>query len=878
MHSRIEITAGPTFHLRGCGFSYCIRVVDDRFLSHVYWGAPLTPGEECPEAPAGGKLPGTSPYMTTLPGRSSSSAETFSPDLLSREYPSWGTGELRAPAWIVRRSDGSRAGALEYRGHALLQGPRPAAEDARPAAVDLSPTDADPRPTGLPWIKLGSVETEPAATNSAAADTNPAAADTNPAAADTNSAATDTNPAAADTNPAAGNLSESNPAESNPAGASPAAAERESVQTLRIDCEDPARGVAISLFYTIMDDIPVLLRWVRIANNGNNPVTVEEAASASVDLPARPLDMITLNGAWTREHHRHRRRIAPGVQQVESRGGASGHQHAPFVALADVDAGEETGRVWAISLLYSGNHRHRVEMDQFGAVRLQAGINPLGFSWPLDPGESFDTPACVLACSSGGFNGLSEQLHRFVRSALIPTAWRDRDRPVVVNTWEAHYFDVNLERVRTLARQGARVGGELLVVDDGWFLRREGDSSSLGDWTPDPRKFPGGLPAAAEAVHREGLRFGLWIEPEMVSPDSDLYRAHPEWVLRIPGRESTLARNQLVLDLSNPEVVDHLAQVITALLESAPIDYVKWDMNRNMSEPGSSAATPDEQGGVMHRYILGLYRLLETVTSRFPDVLIENCAGGGGRFDYGMLAWTAQNWTSDQTDAVERLPIQAGSSLLFPPETMGAHVSAVPNHQVGRMTSPATRILTALAFNYGYEMDLARETEADLALYRRGSALYRENRRFFRTGRFLRLENGPDRFAWAVIAEDGRAMVFCARVSAPANSGRRTLRLPFAEQATRYLVRQIDLYREKPAETAGAVPETAGATPVASEVAGATPEAIGTAPEVAGAASGSPRVIRGSIPGTVLREEGIIVPATGGDYSVFLWELKREGA
>ncbi|SIQ57127.1 alpha-galactosidase [Alkalispirochaeta americana] len=735
---------GPIFSLR-CGrpvqggrqIRYELEVVDGTWVSSRHWG-PFEAGDR--------PLPGRADYMTTLPWRSGQGI--FSPDLLPREYPSWGTGELRAPAWMVRRHDGTRAGSLEYRGYGIHREPR---------EVDAL------RPRGLPWVKHRNME------------------------------------------------------------------------VLRVDCADPAGGVEVSLFYGVVGDIPILLRWVRVTNSGSTPVELEQVASASVDLPAEPLEMITLNGAWARERSFHRRPLGPGVQLVESRGGSSGHHHAPFVAVAEPGCCEDHGTLWGLSLVYSGNHRHQVEVDQYGQVRLQAGINPLGFAWHLKPGESFDAPLCVLGCSDQGFNGLSEALHRFVREALLPVPWRDRDRPIVANTWEAHYFDVNGEKVADLAREAARVGAEVLVLDDGWFRGRHDDTSSLGDWTPDGEKFPRGLRPVAEAVHLQGLRFGLWMEPEMVSPRSDLFRDHPEWVLGIAGRDPTLARNQLVLDLANPEVVEYLTGVIRQVLASAPIDYLKWDMNRPMSEAASPSLPADAQGEVMHRYILGLYRILEAITEEFPDLLIEGCAGGGGRFDYGMLAWTPQFWTSDQTDAIQRLEIQRGTSMLFPPETMGAHVSAVPNHQVGRVTPASLRALTALAFNYGYELDLARETEADRLVYRRFSELYRRNRGFFRRARFVRLKQGGNDWAWAAIAPDRqRALVFYVQVLAGANPGTGRLLVPGLEEYTDYRVSLL-------------TNERCQAAPV-------------------------------TLSGAALQGRGLDLPPARGDYEGTLWELiARDG-
>ena len=565
----------------------------------------------------------------------------------------------------------------------------------------------------------------------------------------------------------------------------------EPCQTLEIDLTDPRTGVVVTLSYTPLPDMPVLLRWARITNGGTATIELNSLCSASVDLARADLDLLTLDGAWAREHHIHRRPLSPGMQRIESRGGASGHRHAPFLALLEHGASEETGMVWAASLLYSGNHLHLAEVDEYHRTRLQSGANPFAFSHVLKCGGSIDTPATALVFSSSGLTGMSDACHRFVREALLPRRWRHTDRPIILNTWEAHYFDVNSEKVVNLAKRGAEIGAELLVLDDGWFVGRTDDTRALGDWQPDPDKFPGGLAPVANAVIKAGLRFGIWVEPEMVSPDSDLYRAHPEWALQIPGYASSLARNQLVLDLSRSDVVEYLLQSMTNLLQSAPISYVKWDMNRPMSEAGSAGTDPELQGSVMHRYMLGLYRLLADLTSRFPDVLFEGCAGGGGRFDFGMLAFMPQIWTSDQTDAVERQPIQYGSSLLFPPETMGAHVSAVPNHLVGRVTPAVTRGLTALGFNFGYELDLSNEPAENLELFSELSALYKKHRSLFREGRFLRLlpdASDAGRIAWAIVSQDrGQAVVFFFQTLAEANSDGGYLRVRGLDEDARYL-------------------------------------------------------------------------------------------
>jgi alpha-galactosidase len=569
-----------------------------------------------------------------------------------------------------------------------------------------------------------------------------------------------------------------------------------SCQTLRMDLKDPQADLTVELYYLPLPDLPIILRWSRIRNHSEHLVTVLQAASASLDLPRFDADFITLDGSWAKERLYNRRQVSPGIQSVESRGGSSSHQHAPFMALADREMTETAGRLWSLSLIYSGNHRHLAEMDQYRSFRLQAGINPYAFSIALRPGEHFDTPAAVLCSTDSGLTGLSDAHHAFVRDWLLPEHWRGKDRPIVANTWEARYFDVNADNILELAKQSRDIGAEVLVLDDGWFENRRDDRRALGDWTPDSGKFPDGLDAAVKRIRDADMEFGLWVEPEMVSPDSELFRRHPDWILHAPGRPPTLSRNQLILDLSRPDVVEYLLDVFSGLFSSASITYVKWDMNRRWSEVGNPTLPPEDQGSVAHRYMLGLYRLWSTLVARFPHILFEGCAGGGGRFDYGSLAYMPQYWTSDQTDAVERQRIQFGSSLLFPPETMGAHVSAVPNHQVGRVTSPETRTLTALCFNFGYELDIAAESPRDKAVYAAASELYREKRSLFRSGRFLRLLPGqeeicrtdrPDRLAWMVISrERDEAMVFYFQTLSEPNDDGIHLRLRGLDRGCSY--------------------------------------------------------------------------------------------
>lgn len=550
--------------------------------------------------------------------------------------------------------------------------------------------------------------------------------------------------------------------------------------SLEIDLLDEKSGLCVTLTYTVFKDRDVVARSARLFNRGAGTLVVTRALSASLDIADSNFDMIHLPGAWARERWVERHRLHSGAQLIGSRRGASSHQHNPFFCIASPDTSETKGEVRGVSLVYSGNHIGGAEVDQRFNTRLSAGIHPEGFSWTLEPGESFQTPEAVLAFSTDGLSGLSSQYHRLYRERLVRGPWRDRERPVLINNWEATYFDFHSDHLVEIARRAASVGIELFVLDDGWFGKRNDDASSLGDWETNTDKLPGGLPALAEKISALGLKFGLWFEPEMISPDSELYRAHPDWCLHIPGRERTEARNQLVLDFSRGELVDAIANRISAILRSAPISYVKWDMNRHLTEVGSSSLPAGRQGEVAHRHILGVYRLMDHLTREFPEVLFESCSGGGGRFDPGMLYYMPQTWTSDNTDAISRLKIQMGTSLVYPPCTMGAHVSDVPNHQVHRSTPMRTRGHVALAGQFGFELDLSKLGPQDLEETARLVRLAKETRHLLREGDFLRLADpfAGNLAAWMFVSPDrGEALVTAVLSLAEPNVAQPRLRL-----------------------------------------------------------------------------------------------------
>ncbi len=568
--------------------------------------------------------------------------------------------------------------------------------------------------------------------------------------------------------------------------------EREA-ETLEIRLADATSRLEVRLAYTIFRDLPVVARSVRLVNAGERPLRLRAVMSASLDLADADWEFLTLSGAWARERHVESRRLAPGRQSVASLRGASGHEHNPFVALKRSTTSEASGEAYGFSLVYSGNFLAEAEVNLYATTRVRLGINPEGFSWELAAGAGFTAPEAVLAYSDAGLGGLSDAFHSLYRERLARGRWRDRPRPVLLNNWEATYFEFNEDKLVEIAMAAREMGIELFVLDDGWFGARDDDTSSLGDWFVDRRKLPGGIEGLARRVRDLGLGFGLWIEPEMVSPRSRLFAEHPDWAIGVPGRARNESRNQYVLDLSRPEIRDHLFGVLSDLLGSAPISYVKWDMNRNITEPYSRALPADRQGEFFHRYILGVYELYDRLTRAFPEVLFESCAGGGGRFDPGLLAYAPQGWTSDDTDAVERLKIQWGTSLCYPLSSMAAHVSAVPNHQVGRVTPLATRAAVAFFGVFGYELDptaLSAEERREVA---EQVAFYQAHRELFQRGRFLRLrspfEGDGQATAWMAVSSDARAAAvgYYRALNAP-NPGPDRLRLRGLDPQATYRV------------------------------------------------------------------------------------------
>lgn len=531
----------------------------------------------------------------------------------------------------------------------------------------------------------------------------------------------------------------------------------EAVETLEITLKDLYEEIYVTLLYGVFEKKGVITRSVRVENRGDNRLDLRRVMSAGLDFQEEDPELIHFYGKHTCERQLEREALTHGITEISSVRGTSSHQQNPFVILCGRETGEDFGGCFGISLLYSGSFRFQLERDQFDCVRLVCGLHDDDFSWELKKGEVFITPEAVLAYSGEGLNGLSACFHRVYQDNLIRSPWKNRKRPILVNNWEATYFDFSADKLLVIAKQASDLGMDMLVLDDGWFGKREDDNSGLGDWQVNEDKLGCSLKELADQINGMGLAFGIWMEPEMISEDSNLYRAHPDWAFRVPGRVPNRGRNQLVLDLSRRDVRDYIKRSIDQIMESARISYLKWDMNRSIDCVCSAADSSVSQGALYHRYVLGLYEVLEYVVSRYPDLLLEGCSGGGGRFDAGMLYYTPQIWCSDNTDAVERLRIQYGTSFGYPMSAVSAHVSVCPNHQNGRVTPFKTRGICAMQGAFGYELDLAGLSTEDREEAKKQIILYNRYYKLFQSGRYYRLTSpfeNRDYTAWSYVSED----------------------------------------------------------------------------------------------------------------------------
>ncbi|CAH2715859.1 Alpha-galactosidase AgaA [Neobacillus rhizosphaerae] len=685
------------FHLYSGRMSYIIQIVHGKYPAHLYWGKRVRVQQPS--------------SILTFKGRAFSPTTEptdpkFSLDTLPQEYPAYGNGDFRSPAYQLCSPDGSTITEFVFDSHEIFQGKRPL--NGLPSAYVDDDSEAD---------------------------------------------------------------------------------------TLVITLVDSLLGVGMNLSYTVYRDLDVITRSVSIEHLGSHEVELHKCMSMSVDFHQSDWDWLHLHGTWGRERHIERRPLHHGIQTISSARGASSHQHNPFVALLSKNANEDNGDVYGISLVYSGNFQADLEVDPFQTTRLAIGINPFDFTWLLKPGETFQTPEALMVYSSDGLGGMSRTYHQLLRTRVCRGVYRDKTRPILFNSWEATYFHFTEKKLKDIAVAGKELGIELFVLDDGWFGRRDNDKSSLGDWVVNKKKLPNGLKGIADYIGTKGMQFGLWVEPEMVSPDSELYCNHPDWCLHVPGRKRTLSRNQLVLDLSREDVGNYLIDTLTKVFKSAPISYVKWDMNRNMTEVGSARLPPERQRETAHRYMLGLYRILEKLTERFPDILFESCSGGGGRFDPGMLYYMPQTWTSDDTDAVERLKIQYGTSLVYPAITMGAHVSDVPNHQVGRTTSLLMRCHVAMAANLGFELKIDQLSSEEKTLVATQIQKYQQIKDVVCFGDQFRLLSpfeGMDTALMYVTPDQEKAVVFYYKTLATPNPPFFRLKLRGLKSGEMYRVNDDD--------------------------------------------------------------------------------------
>lgn len=568
------------------------------------------------------------------------------------------------------------------------------------------------------------------------------------------------------------------------------ATEESGCSTLEITMYDKYADIEVVLIYTAFDKLDVITRSAVITNKSEKPFKITRALSACVDFDTDKMDMITLNGSWARERAVERCRLHHGKQLVDSCRGESSHQNNPFVALCDNNADEDKGEVFGFNFVYSGNFYAQAEVTQHKKTRFLMGINPLDFEWLLEKGESFACPEVVMVHSDEGIGKMSRTFHDLYRNNLIRGEYKDKRRPILINNWEATYFNFDTDKLIDIAKEASKLGIEMLVMDDGWFGHRDSDNSSLGDWFVYEKKLKGGLKYLVDEVNKLGMKFGIWFEPEMISPDSELYKAHPDWAIQIKGRPLTLCREQYVLDYSRKEVRDHVYGMMRKILDSANIEYIKWDMNRQLTEVGSATLPAERQRELWHRYVLGVYDLMDRLTTDYPHILLENCSGGGARFDPGMLYYSPQIWCSDDTDAIERLKIQHGTSMCYPCSAMGAHVSDCPNHTVGRNTPFKTRGHVAMVGTFGYELDVTRIPQEDRDAIPAQIEEFNKFNKLVRTGDHYRIgnmfeDNTWD--AWEFVAKDKSEALFeFVQVLARPNERSRRIKLKGLEPEAYY--------------------------------------------------------------------------------------------
>ena len=566
--------------------------------------------------------------------------------------------------------------------------------------------------------------------------------------------------------------------------------------SLEVVLIDPLTEVELTLFYTIDENRPAIMRHTEIKNNSKHLRTIQRLMSLSLDMPDANYEMVELTGAWSRERHVQVRPLNHGITAIQSMRGHSSNNFNPFIALKRPETTENQGEVIGVSLVYSGNFLANVEVDTYNVSRITMGIHPQNFTWNLNPNETFTTPEAVLVYSQKGLSGMSQVFHNLYGKRLAHGYWRDRPRPILINNWEGTYFDFTEEKILSIAKAGKEMGMELFVLDDGWFGTRNDDFRGLGDWYPNLNKLPEGIAGLSRKVEELGIMFGLWFEPEMVNEDSDLFRAHPEWRLSTPNRRASQGRHQYILDYSNKDVVDYIYGLMDKVIGESKISYIKWDMNRSMSEVYSTAHPADQQGEVMHRYILGVYDLYRRLTTKYPHILFESCSSGGARFDPAMLYFAPQAWASDNSDAVSRLKIQYGTSMVYPISSIGAHISAVPNHQVDRMTSLKMRGDVAYFGTFGYELDLTKLSAEEKAQAMSQIQWMKEHRELIQFGTFYRLLSPfeGNYTSWMVVSEDKKeAIVGWYRVLGEVNVGYHRVKLQGLNEDLEYTINDSDV-------------------------------------------------------------------------------------
>lgn len=567
--------------------------------------------------------------------------------------------------------------------------------------------------------------------------------------------------------------------------------------TLEIAVKDSVVGLRAVLSYSIFEGLDAVIRSVKLINDSDKEIFIDKVMSMTMDMDQEGYQLLTLYGSWARERLMDFRDIGFGDTSIESFRGESSHQFQPFMALVQNGDSQDTGKVYGFSFVYSGNFEAGVNKSQFDNLRVYMGIGSKNFRWKLRPYDSFQAPEVVLTYSGAGLGKMTRTLHDLYRNHLIRSRYKDMERPILINNWEATYFDFDSDKLLAIAKEAKKSGIEMLVMDDGWFGERNDDNSSLGDWYVNEDKLKGGLKKLVDEVNAIGMKFGIWMEPEMISPRSRLYDEHPDWAIRVPDREPCRSRNQYVLDITREEVRDYIYSRIKAILESCNIEYLKWDMNRQLSDLGSIGLDRDEQGELSHRYMLAVYDLQERLVTDFPNLLLENCSGGGARFDAGMLYYSPQIWCSDDTDAIERLKIQEGTALIFPLSTMGAHVSDCPNHTVGRTTPFKTRGDVALAGTFGYELDITRIPESDREDIPRQVAQYHKYNHLVRGGDYYRIasyQRNHSFDAYMLISKDKKeALITYVQVEASPNPARKVIKLPGLVPDATYQIEDSDI-------------------------------------------------------------------------------------